>query len=261
MANIRVDVNYTIKDGSKIVFRSPVDCSAITGLVVYYPAEDGTAASKEFVLADAHGHDVGNIDHLFAENVIVKVILDVTSGMAYVQNADTNAYIEKTFIKSFNGVKPDPETGDVKIPIQDDNGVSSEQVKDIIEEYFEENPIEKPKDGYYRIEASIMDGNVLRIDHKASNTDMVGLPTQFVKIPAGLPIPATAEVGQYIVVSAVDENGAVTATEAVDTPTGGGGVSMFAARAAGRLPEVVEGYANSEFTLDFESTATGAITE
>ena len=94
MANIRVDVNYTIKDGSKIVFRSPVDCSAITGLVVYYPAEDGTAASKEFVLADSHGHDVGDIDHLFAENVIVKVILDVTAGMAYVQNADTNAYLE-----------------------------------------------------------------------------------------------------------------------------------------------------------------------
>ena len=31
----------------------------------------------------------------------------------------------------------------------------------------------------------------------------------------GLPIPVTAAVGQYIVVSAVDENGAVTATEAV----------------------------------------------
>ena len=219
MANIRVDVNYTIKDGSKIVFRSPVDCSAITGLVVYYPAEDGTAASKEFVLADAHGHDVGNIDHLFAENVIVKVILDVTSGMAYVQNADTNAYIEKTFIKSFNGVKPDPETGDVKIPIQDDNGVSSEQVKDIIEEYFEENPIEKPEDGYYRIEASI-EGNVIRIDHKASNPDMVGLPTQFVKIPVGIPVPETAEVGQCIVVKAVDENGMVTATEAVTIQAG-----------------------------------------
>ena len=107
MANIRVDVNYTIKDGSKIAFRSPVDCSAITGLVVYYPAEDGTATSRKFVLSDAHGHDVGNIDHLFAENVIVKVILDVTAGMAYVQNADTNAYIEQTFIKTVNGVTPD----------------------------------------------------------------------------------------------------------------------------------------------------------
>lgn len=118
MANIRVDVNYTIKDGSKIAFRSPVDCSAITGLVVYYPAEDGTATSREFVLSDAHGHDVGNIDHLFAENVIVKVILDVTAGMAYVQNADTNAYIEQTFIKTVNGVTPD-KNGNVDLDTTD----------------------------------------------------------------------------------------------------------------------------------------------
>ena len=114
MANIRVDVNYTIKDGSKIAFRSPVDCSAITGLVVYYPAEDETATSREFVLSDAHGHDVGNIDHLFAENVIVKVILDVTAGMAYVQNADTNAYIERTFVKTVNGESPD-KNGNVQV--------------------------------------------------------------------------------------------------------------------------------------------------
>ena len=114
MANIRVDLNGTIKDGSAIMFRSPADCSAITGLIVYYVAEDGAAAYKEFVLADAHGHNVGDIDHLFAENVVVKVILDVTAGMAYVQNADTNAYIERTFIKSINGVAPD-ENGNVAV--------------------------------------------------------------------------------------------------------------------------------------------------
>lgn len=90
--NIRVDLNYPIKDGTEVVFRSPVDCSQITGLKVYYP--DG---SQEFVFADAHGNNVGNIDHLFAENVAVKVILDVTTGMAFVQNADTNAYLEGRF--------------------------------------------------------------------------------------------------------------------------------------------------------------------
>ena len=94
--NIRVDLNAPIKDGMEVVFRSPVDCSQITGLIVYY-REDGKTSSKEFVLADAHGNNVGDIDHLFAENVVVKVILDVTSAMAFVQNADTNAYIEKTF--------------------------------------------------------------------------------------------------------------------------------------------------------------------
>lgn len=100
--NIRVDLNYPIKDGAEVVFRSPVDCSQVTGLKVYYPD-----ASQEFVFADAHGNNVGDIDHLFAEDVVVKVILDVTNGMAFVQNADTNAYIERTFVKTVNGTAPD----------------------------------------------------------------------------------------------------------------------------------------------------------
>ena len=94
MSNIRVDVGYTIQDGAEIKFRSPVDCSVVTGLIVYYPGTDGNTASKVFAFADAHGNNVGNIDHLFAENVVVKVILDVTTSMAFVQNADTNAYLE-----------------------------------------------------------------------------------------------------------------------------------------------------------------------
>ena len=97
MANIRVDLGYTIKDGAEIVFRSPVDCSEITGLIVYYLGEDENTPSKVFSLADAHGNNVGDIPHLFAENAVVKVILDVTAGMAFVQNADTNAYLEGRF--------------------------------------------------------------------------------------------------------------------------------------------------------------------
>lgn len=38
-----------------------------------------------------------------------------------------------------------------------------------------------------------------------------------------LPAPLTAAAGQYIRITAVDENGAVTAVEAVDAPSGGGG--------------------------------------
>lgn len=90
--NIRVDLNTPINDGTEVVFRSPVDCSQVTGLIVYY---DG--GSQEFMFADAHGNNVGDIDHLFAEDVAVKVILDVTKGMAFVQNADTNAYLEGRF--------------------------------------------------------------------------------------------------------------------------------------------------------------------
>lgn len=95
--NIRVDLNYPIKDGTEVVFRSPVDCSQITGLIVYYVDADGLANSKEFAFTDANGNNVGDIDHLFAENVVVKVILDVTTSKAFVQNADTNAYLEGRF--------------------------------------------------------------------------------------------------------------------------------------------------------------------
>lgn len=99
MSNIRVDVDYTIKDGTEIKFKSPVDCSQVTGLIVYYPGVNGNTVSKVFVLSDAHGNNVGDINHLFAENVAVKVILDVTTSMAFVQNADTNAYLEAQFAK------------------------------------------------------------------------------------------------------------------------------------------------------------------
>lgn len=103
--NIRVDLTTPIKDGTEVVFRSPVDCSQITGLIVYV-SENGITSSQEFALADAHGNNVGDIDHLFAENVVVKVILDVTHGMAFVQNADTNAYLEGRFADIFDKLCP-----------------------------------------------------------------------------------------------------------------------------------------------------------
>lgn len=107
--NIRVNLNTNIADGSEVVFRSPADCSQVTGLVIYH-----NGGKTEFAFADAHGNNVGDIDHLFAENAVVKVILDVTASMAFVQNADTNAYIERTFVKSVNGQAPD-ENGNVDI--------------------------------------------------------------------------------------------------------------------------------------------------
>ena len=110
--NIRVDLKTNIADGSEVVFRSPADCSQVTGLVIYH-----NGGKTEFAFADAHGENVGDIDHLFAENAVVKVILDVTAGMAFVQNADTNAYIERTFIKSVNGKAP--EEGKVELNADD----------------------------------------------------------------------------------------------------------------------------------------------
>ena len=99
MPKIRVDLESTVINGQALTFKSPADCSDITGLVVYYP-EGNTTTSKNFKFVDAHGVDVGSgTISLFAANALVKVVLDIDSGKAYVQNADTNAYIENTFVK------------------------------------------------------------------------------------------------------------------------------------------------------------------
>lgn len=54
-----------------------------------------------------------------------------------------------------------------------------------------------------------------------------------------VPVPETASVGQFIMVSAVDEYGRVIATEAVDPPTQSGNttVAMFTSRATGTIQE------------------------
>jgi lysophospholipase L1-like esterase len=129
--NIRVVLNTNIADGSEVVFRSPADCSQVTGLVIYH-----NGGKTEFAFADAHGNNVGDIDHLFAENAVVKVILDVTANMAFVQNADTNAYIERTFVKSVNGQAPD-DKGNVSI---ETNAPTEEQIADAVNDYLTEHP-------------------------------------------------------------------------------------------------------------------------
>ena len=97
MPKIRVDLEATVINGQALTFKAPADCSQITGLIIYYP--DGSAVvSKDFKFVDAHGVDVGSgTVSLFAANALVKVILDTDAAKAYVQNADTNAYLEKRF--------------------------------------------------------------------------------------------------------------------------------------------------------------------
>ena len=99
---IEVAVDHAIRDGSEIKFRSPVNCSEVSRLLVTYIDENGEDTAKKFAFADANGNDVGEVNNLFAEGSIVKVILDLNAslategidGAAFVQNADTNAYLE-----------------------------------------------------------------------------------------------------------------------------------------------------------------------
>ena len=181
--DIRVDLkNVSIADGSEVVFRSPADCSQVTGMVVYHA--DG---KTEFSFADAHGNNVGDIDHLFAENAVVKVILDVSAGMAFVQNADTNAYIEGTFVKSVNGKKPD-KLGNVEVPVA---GATHEQIVAAVEDYLSKNPVSGGVDAEQltqAVEAALADavksGRVAPAIHGHSYNDLEDKPIIPVSLPA-----------------------------------------------------------------------------
>ena len=118
MPKIRIDMNTTPSNGRSLTFKSPADCSDITGLVVYYP--DGkTTSSKEFKFVDSHGVDVGSgTVSLFAENAFVKIILDTDNGLAFVQNADTNDYLEGKLAEKYS---PDnkPSLGDLGLKTEE----------------------------------------------------------------------------------------------------------------------------------------------
>ena len=109
MAKIRIDRDLPITNGLTLTFQAPADCSQITGLVVYYQ-EGNTTKSQDFKLVDAHGVDVGSgTINLFATNALVKVVLNTDQGKAYVQNADTNAYLEGKLAEKYSpNNKPSP---------------------------------------------------------------------------------------------------------------------------------------------------------
>ena len=94
--NVRVDLSTPIYDGMEVVFKAPCDAAQVTGLNLYYQ-KDGVQESQQFAFADANANDVGDIDALFATGAVVKVILDLETNMAFIQNADTNSYLENRF--------------------------------------------------------------------------------------------------------------------------------------------------------------------
>lgn len=96
MAKITITVNGPLMDGHKVTFAAPCDCTEVDGLKVLY-IEDGTRSSKLFTMKDAQGNTLTGLGNLFAKNSYVHAILDTTRGFAYLQNADTNAYLENKF--------------------------------------------------------------------------------------------------------------------------------------------------------------------
>ena len=93
MAYITINTKYPIYDGMPITFEAPCNCNAAEGLCVN---------SVNFVFKDAHGNALTRMSNLFVAGVYVKVILDVENGFAYIQNADTNAYLEAQIANVLN---------------------------------------------------------------------------------------------------------------------------------------------------------------
>lgn len=95
MANIHVALDKPISDGSKLKFRTPCDSTTIEGLEVKYPAKNGVGTLiKKFIFKDAHGVELSGVGNLFVSGVMIEVLLDVSHSVAYIQNADTNSYVE-----------------------------------------------------------------------------------------------------------------------------------------------------------------------
>ena len=143
--------------------------------------------------------------------------------------------------------------------LENSGGVDPEAVKDAVEDYLAENPITEtdptvpewakqpnkptytPEEigaqpaGDYALKSEIPEiPTTLPNPHKLTFTGAVsaeydGSEAVEVNIPeggsggGGIPVPETAEVGQTIVVKAVDENGKPTEWEAADVPSGVGG--------------------------------------
>ena len=93
MANIKIELGHPVIDGMPLSFRAPCNCNEVTGIKVMWP--DGEDIHFiVFSFADAHKNDLTGLGNLFAANAMVRVVLDTANAKAYLQNADTNAYLE-----------------------------------------------------------------------------------------------------------------------------------------------------------------------
>lgn len=97
MAKIKIASKHEIYDGMPLTFKTPCDCTAVDGLKIVC-----NGITHTFTLRDAHGNSLAELGDLFTAGVYVNVILDTTRGYAFLQNADTNSYIEERLKDTVN---------------------------------------------------------------------------------------------------------------------------------------------------------------
>lgn len=89
MGVIKVVSDRPLFDGMAITVKAPCHCTSVDSLSVSY-----LDTSMNFSFRDAHGRDLADINNLFLQGAYIRVILDTKNGYAYIQNADTNSYLE-----------------------------------------------------------------------------------------------------------------------------------------------------------------------
>lgn len=97
MAKVKVQLDGVLMDGQNVTFKAPCACTEIDGLTVSYVTRENSKYvehSVDFTFRDAHNTDLTNLGNLFDAGAYVKVILDTNNKYAFIQNADTNGYLE-----------------------------------------------------------------------------------------------------------------------------------------------------------------------
>lgn len=103
MANIKIVVDGPLMDGHKITFKAPCDCVSVEKLKVCY-VENSSQQSRLFTMKDSHGNDLTGLGNLFSKDAYVNVVLNTNDGVAYLQNAATNSYLENKLAEVFQSV-------------------------------------------------------------------------------------------------------------------------------------------------------------
>lgn len=202
--NVRVDLQETIRDGMEVVFKAPCDYAEVTGLNVYYPV-DGVVESQTFAFADAHANDLAELEVLFAKDAVVKVILDLSTNMAFVQNADTNAYLEKR-IDGVDLKLPQTLTEEQKAQVRENIGADSEVAQQYNQAFLAAQ--KKAEDAADRAEAAkeALEGNLVLKKGGGLNSIVQALELDEEDIQKGKAPQANAECstvfGEYGVVHA-----------------------------------------------------------
>lgn len=122
MAKIKINAEAPLYNGMPVTFKAPCDCSIVDGLSVQY-GED----NQQFVFTDAHGNELTGIGNLFGKDAVVKAVLDTDKGRAFVQNADTNAYLEDRLNKTVSSING--QRGDVIFTAQSIGAAAAEEME------------------------------------------------------------------------------------------------------------------------------------